>query len=224
MERQNGLRIMALWAKSPENGAFQMPFSRFATVETAHFRLQRVATPSSGSQGIDGTEGRSGCGPEVARPQHFVQVRTGWRAPLRHGADLLPDLPSVLVAVPELVGDLRRNSAPLRIGLDVFDHLDFGLAETFDQLAGFNRRRMPFARRLDQLAASFRLFAQGSEPVRAWDWRSTTRWRFGLAGRRRWKRTLRESLTHVERHDGCGQRQNQAADRQGVFSGGDNGM
>jgi hypothetical protein len=83
---------------------------------------------------------------------------------------------------------------------------------------------MPFARRFDQLAAFFRLFAQGSEPVRAWDWRSATRWRFGLAGQRRWKRTLRESLTRVKRHDGCGQRQKQATDHQGVFSGGDHGI
>ena len=62
--------------------------------------------------------------------------------------------------VVELFGDPRRNSALLRIGFDVFDHLDFGLAETADQLAGFDRRRMPFARRFDQLAAFFRLFAQ----------------------------------------------------------------
>jgi hypothetical protein len=51
-----------------------MPYSVFATVETAHFRLQLVATRSSRSQGIDGTEERSGCGPEVAD-------RTGRRSP-----------------------------------------------------------------------------------------------------------------------------------------------
>jgi hypothetical protein len=44
-----------------------------------------------------------------------------------------------VVAAPELVGDLRRNSAFGRVGLDVFDHLDFGLAETPDQLAGLVR-------------------------------------------------------------------------------------
>ena len=62
--------------------------------------------------------------------------------------------------VLQLLGDLRRNSAFCRVLLDICDHLQFGLAEIADQLAGFIRRRMPVARRLDQLAALLRLLAQ----------------------------------------------------------------
>ena len=63
--------------------------------------------------------------------------------------------------------DLRRNSAFGRIGFDIFDHLDFGLAEISDQLAGLVRRRMAVAGGLDQLAALLRLFAQRHETLHA---------------------------------------------------------
>jgi hypothetical protein len=44
-------------------------------VTVAHTGCSRLRRASSRSQGIDGTEERSGCGPEVARPQYFVPVR-----------------------------------------------------------------------------------------------------------------------------------------------------
>src|SRR5664280_1741811 len=50
---------------------------------------------------------------------------------------------------------------------DIFDHLDLGLAEVPDQLAGFIRGRVPFAGGLDHLATLFRLFTQGYESLHA---------------------------------------------------------
>ena len=78
---------------------------------------------------------------------------------LRHRANLLLHGFGVIVASPKLVGDLRRNSAFGRVGVDVFDHFDFGLTEIPDQLAGFARWRVARARSLDQLASFLRLSA-----------------------------------------------------------------
>ena len=66
----------------------------------------------------------------------------------------------VPVAVPQLVCNLRRNSACRRMRLDIFDHLDFGLTEITDQLAGFDRRRMRLAGSLDQPASPLSLCPQ----------------------------------------------------------------
>src|SRR5262249_53552386 len=79
---------------------------------------------------------------------------------LRHAADLLAHLLGVLVPGFELVADLRRDSALLRVRLDVLDHLDFSGAEIGDQLAGLIRRSLAVGRRLDQLAALFRFLTQ----------------------------------------------------------------
>src|SRR6202035_4193969 len=66
-----------------------------------------------------------------------------------------------------LVRYLRRDPAFGGVAFDIFDHLDLGLAETPDQLAGDIRRRMALAGGLDQLAALLRLFAQGNELLHA---------------------------------------------------------
>ena len=47
------------------------------------------------------------------------------------------------------------------------DHLQFGLAEILDQLAGLVRRRLAVARGLDHLAAPLGFLAQGNEPFHA---------------------------------------------------------
>jgi hypothetical protein len=114
---------------------------------------------------------RSGCGPEVTdrtgrrsppQPHQFVRAQTRRRAPLCDRANLLLYFLGVPVAVPELVGDRRRNSTLGRIGFEIFDHPDFGVSETCDQLAGFNRRRLAVTRGLDQPATFLRRFAQQS--------------------------------------------------------------
>src|SRR5882724_2665986 len=86
---------------------------------------------------------------------------------LRHAANLLLQRFGVLVAGLELVADLRRDSALLRIGLDIIDHLDFGRAETGDQLAGLLRRRLAVGCRLDHLAALLGILAQRYEALHA---------------------------------------------------------
>src|SRR6476469_8056710 len=112
------------------------------------------------------------------RAEYLAQARTrrSLLLLLRHLADLLLHGLGVLVTVLKIVGDLRRDPALRGVGFDIFDHLGFGLAETLDQLAGFSRRRMPFARGLDQLAALFRVFPQRQEPLHALVGR-TRRWR-----------------------------------------------
>src|SRR3981189_23880 len=100
------------------------------------------------------------------RAQHLTQAwacRPSLLLLLRHGADLRLHFLGILVAVFQLVGYLRRNSALRCVGFDITDHLDFGLAETSDQLAGFIRGRMPVAGRLDQFATLLGLFPQGYE-------------------------------------------------------------
>ncbi len=102
-------------------------------------------------------------------PQHFAQAQSSrsFLLLLRHRADFLLQVLGVLVAVFQLIRYLRRNPAFRRVGLDIFDHLDFSLAEIPDQLAGLVRRGMPVAGGLDQLAALFRLFPQGNESLHA---------------------------------------------------------
>src|SRR5689334_10381980 len=102
--------------------------------------------------------------------EHFAETRTGRSARLRllrDVTDLRLHLLGVLVAVLELVGDLRRNSAFGRVGLDIGDHLQFGLAEISDQLASLVRRRLAVARGLDHLAAALGFLAQGNEALHA---------------------------------------------------------
>lgn len=77
---------------------------------------------------------------------------------------------------PFLSWSARRNSAFGRVGLDIFDHLQFSLAEISDQLAGLVRRRLAVTRGLDQPAAFLRLFAQRGESLQAGP-RQLARWR-----------------------------------------------
>ena len=86
---------------------------------------------------------------------------------LRRRADFLLQVLGVLVAALQLLRYLRRNPALRGVGLDIFDHLDFSLAEIPDQLAGLVRGGMPVAGGLDQLAALLRLFPQGYESLHA---------------------------------------------------------
>src|SRR6267154_3028189 len=104
------------------------------------------------------------------RSQHLAQAwasRPSLLLLLRHVADLRLHFLGILVAAFQLVGYLRRNSALRCVGFDITDHLDFGLTEISDQLAGFIRRRMPFAGGLDQFATLLGLFPQGYEAFHA---------------------------------------------------------
>src|SRR5258708_39163257 len=104
------------------------------------------------------------------RSQHLAQAwasRPSLLLLLRHVADLCLHFLGVLVAVFQLVGYLRWNSALRCVGFDVFDHLDFGLAKISDQLAGFIRGCMPVAGGLDQFATLLGVFPQGCEPFHA---------------------------------------------------------
>jgi len=56
---------------------------------------------------------------------------------------------SVFVAILQLLGDLWWNTALRRLAFDKFDHLDLGLAEISDQLAGFIRSSMSVTGGLD---------------------------------------------------------------------------
>src|SRR5260370_20453377 len=103
------------------------------------------------------------------RAKYFAQARASrsFLLLLRHRADLFLHILGILVAILQRVRCLRRISALRGVGFDIFDHLDFGLAEIADHLAGFIRGGMPFAGGLDQLASLLRVFAQGYESPHA---------------------------------------------------------
>src|SRR3984957_7479486 len=135
-------------------------------------RRRRSSLEGVAAQRIEGTAllGGGSLRKRRRRTQHIAQTRSCGSLLLhllRHPADLLLHGLGVLVALLQLIGDLRWNPAFLGMTLDVFDHLEFGLAEISDQLASLVRTGMPIAGRLDQLAALLRLFAQRKKPLHA---------------------------------------------------------
>src|SRR6202047_2620235 len=135
-------------------------------------RRRRSSLEGVAAQRIEGTAflGGGSLRKRRCRTQHIAQARSCGSLLLhllRHPTDLLLHGLGVLVALLQLIRDLRWNPAFLGMTLDVFDHLEFGLAEISDQLASLVRTGMPIAGRLDQLAALLRLFAQRKKPLHA---------------------------------------------------------
>src|SRR5260370_35181659 len=79
--------------------------------------------------------------------EHFAQARSSrtFLRLLRRPADFLLQVLGVLVAVFQLLRYLRRNPAFRGVVLDIFDHLDFSLAEIPNQLPALGRSGMPAA-------------------------------------------------------------------------------
>jgi hypothetical protein len=88
-----------------------------------------------------------------------VAYRSSWSSPLRllrRRANLLLRNLGVLVASPESVGDLRRNSTLGRVSVDVFDHLDFGQREIPEASSGGAWRSLAALISLPRSSASLR--------------------------------------------------------------------
>lgn len=130
--------------------------------------------------------------PPVARDVHGIGGSIVIFPALGDRADFfLPGLRVVVIGLQPL-RDLRRDSAARRIAFNIFDHLQLGLAEIADEVAGFTGWRLALAGRLDHVDEFLRLFAQRHERLRAGLQRT-------IRGRRRWESGAKD----VTKRDGA---------------------
>jgi hypothetical protein len=128
--------------------------------------LQPVLTRFTQVSRVNGGRMRSKVIEVADRPGRSSPLRL-----LRQRADLLLQGLGGLMPGLELVADLRWNPAYRRVGFDIFDHLDFGLAEfsiSLQASSGGACRSLAALINLPRISASSRKganpFMQASEP------------------------------------------------------------
>jgi hypothetical protein len=119
--------------------------------------LGNVMRPAAGRTVLGSTDGERQAVNAGRKWPDRLEIQAGTGGPLLPGriADLFLDDFGILPARPQLVADLGCDAAIRLVGLDVFDHLEFALAVSDEQLAGFVRRRMAITGGLDHRAALF---------------------------------------------------------------------